>query len=127
MMLGLSGCVSYVDLMKKESDIVKEDVKKENTVEEKADEEKNEVKGQPEITGENLLEDMSAEERRKLNTFLSNFSESFYGISTTDCVEEDKIRFAYIHNLYNVEGFEPYINRMERGILAEEVDATLEK
>lgn len=100
------------------------DVEGQPTIEPEEEPEKK-TKEEPGDFDKNVLLDMSPEQRREVNIFLSNFSEAFYEPNQGYYSEaEAKISFAYIHSLingYNTTFYED--NYM--GISAKDVDNVL--
>ena len=85
--------------------------------------------------GDNLLDSFSADEKKKLNIFFSNFSEAFMSDFDADNVDiNDMADFAYIHNFVNnrdnvfAEKIEnPYYKNMCMGISEDTFDYTIQK
>ena len=73
------------------------------------------------------FEEMSNEEKRRINVFLSNFSEALYKSGNFKSEAEGMIDFACIHNKINNSNFKPEIIGDNYGISAELVDSTLQK
>ena len=72
------------------------------------------------------LETMTDAEKREVNLFLSNFSETSYKRSTTTD-EEDMLYFVFMHNIINNKNFKNYVYGNEYRISADLVDKNLNR
>jgi len=78
----------------------------------------------PQTGNDNLLDTMSRDERYQLNIFLSNFSEAKYMVHDKNEIEQ-KIFFAFKHNMINVRSTELIYTDSQMGIAANDLDRTL--
>lgn len=79
------------------------------------------------VSEADALETMSDEERRGINVFLSNFSEAQYGLGYFLDESEDRVNFAFVHNIINNKDFKVKLIRDNYAISADLVDSTLRK
>ena len=76
---------------------------------------------------ESIYSSLSSEDIRKLNVFLSNFSEAYlYDFDSNYYDEGEAVKFAFIHNLINNDSNIVY-QGMEMGISLADVNSTLNK
>ena len=126
MLINFSGCGA----VKTEKDIATTEpsleAEEENGVWEEREKELVEEK-ENEKTARKTFEDLTADEHKKLNMFLSNFSEAYFdNYSANDYQANRLISFAFTHNSLNNPN-KIFYEEMYMGISASDVNTTLDK